>query len=514
MPKKQDLLQTTIILSAVSVLSKLLGFVREQVIAWRFGAGAAVDSYVAALLVPQLLAGIVGGALSTAFLPVYSEDKSAEGGRRLAVTTSFVNALLGIAGSVIAYALAPAIVRLLVGNFPPEQQVLTTELLRIMSFGTLLINISFFLTILFNSHGGFLLPALNPVIQNIVIVVGLIALGAHGVLGLAWATMLGMAIPLLLLVCWALYKNYPLIGRPNLLDPKFKRVIYLSLPIFVAGIFGQLYMVVDRRLASGLDAGSIASLSFANRLVQLPAGIFVMALATALYPTLANLAALGDKKGFAKVTISSLRSLVVLLVPATVGLWVLRYPIVRLAFERGSFDATDTTKTAFALGFYALGLLGLSAGQVLSRAFFSLHDTITPVKIGIFTALLNIILALVLVYPLAHGGLALANSISVSLSAVLNFMVLRKKLGPVPMGMLPLIIKVGIVSLGMGAVSSLVYPLALSFGEIIALGMAVGAGLAAYSLGLLVLGVEEMRWALHKLAALTPKAKGRPPRQT
>ncbi|MBS3938725.1 MAG: murein biosynthesis integral membrane protein MurJ [Peptococcaceae bacterium] len=499
MAKKQDLLQTTILLSAVSVLSKLLGFVREQVIAWRFGAGAAVDSYVAALLVPQLLAGIVGGALSTAFLPVYSEDKSAEGGRRLAVTTSFVNALLGIAGSLAAYAFAPLIVRVLVGNFPPEQQLITAELLRIMSFGTLLINISFFLTILFNSHGGFLLPALNPIIQNIAIVAGLIVLGAQGIAGLAWSTMLGMAIPLLLLVFWALYKNYPLIGRPNLLDPKFKRVIYLSLPIFVAGIFGQLYMVVDRRLASGLDAGSIASLSFANRLVQLPAGIFVMALATALYPTLANLAALGDKKGFAKVTIASLRSLVVLLVPATVGLWVLRYPIVRLAFERGSFDATDTNKTAFALGFYALGLLGLSAGQVLSRAFFSLHDTITPVKIGIVTALLNILLALILVYPLAHGGLALANSISVSLSAVFNFMVLRRKLGPVPMGMLPLLVKVGIVSLGMGAVSSVVYGATIMLGEVMALGLAVVMGLLAYGGGLLAMRVEEAIWGLARL---------------
>jgi len=128
-------------------------------------------------------------------------------------------------------------------------------------------------------------------------------------------------------------------------------------------------MVVDRRLASGLDAGSIASLNFANRLVQLHFGILVTALSTVVFPALADLAAQGNKKGFGEALSAGLRAMVILLVPATVGLIVLRHPIVRLAFERGSFDATDTAKTAFALGFYALGLLGLSTGTVLTRAF-------------------------------------------------------------------------------------------------------------------------------------------------
>jgi len=190
---------------------------------------------------------------------------------------------------------------------------------------------------------------------------------------------------------------------------------------------------------------------------------------------------------------------VVLLVPATIGLWVLRYPIVRLAFERGSFDADATAKTAYALGFYALGLLGLATAQVLSRAFFSLQDTFTPVKIGIATSLLNTALALVLVGPLAHGGLALANSLGASVSALWLFYALRKKLGPVPMGMVSLLLKVGLSSLVMGLTSIAVMTLAAELGQIIALGAAVGMGLLAYGICLLLAGVDEVTLILKRI---------------
>ena len=496
---KKTVFKAALGLSFVSILSKLLGFAREQAIAWRFGAGAAVDAYVAALAIPTLISGVVGGALSTAFLPVYSEARNTDEGKQLAGIVSGVNALLGALGSLAALYFAPALVQLLVGNFPAEQQAQTVLLLRILSFGTLLMSVSFFLTMLFNSHRQFILPALNPVVQNLMIVAGVLLFAAGGIVYVAWATIAAMAVPVLLLVAWALYKNYPLLARPRRSDPRFAKVLKLALPIFVAGLFGQLYMVVDRRLASGLDAGSIASLNFANRLVQLPFGIFVMALSTVVFPALADLAAQGNKKGFGEALSAGLRAMVILLVPATVGLIVLRHPIVRLAFERGSFDATDTAKTAFALGFYALGLLGLSTGTVLTRAFYSLHDTLTPVKIGILTALLQALLAILLVSPLAHGGLALANSIGVSLGAIAMFYLLRKSLGRLSMGILALLGKVALCSLGMGLVSHLTYAWLSPLGALIALAGAVSGGVAVYGAGLLALRVDEATWVLTKL---------------
>lgn len=457
MSKKHAMFGAALGLSALSLLSKLLGFVREQAIAWRFGASAAVDTYVAALVVPQLLAGIIGGAIATSFLPVYSTERESGRGRNVAATSFLATIILSALGSVIAIIFAAPIVRGLVGNFSLEQQALTVSLLRIMAFGTLLMSVSFFLTILFNGHRSFVLPALNPVVQNVVIVVGLLALGSLGISGLAWSTLVGMAIPVVALLAVALYKGLPITGFSRFNDPAFIRVLQLSAPIFISSLIGQLYMVVDRRLASGLDAGSLASLNFANKLVQLPVGIFVTALATVVYPTLAEFAAKGDKKGFAEATLTSLRGLVLLLLPASVGLYVLRYPIVRLAFERGSFDEVATTRTAFAVGYYAIGLLGVSVAQVLARAFYSLQDTITPVKVGIITAFVNIGLALALVQPLGHGGLALANSLGLTFNAVMLLYLLAQKLKSGTFNLVaPLLGKSALAALLMGVASSLV----------------------------------------------------------
>ncbi len=498
MTSKHAIFRAAFWLSALSVLSKLLGFAREQAIAWRFGIGPEVDAYVAAMSIPQILAGIIGGLLATTFLPIYSEERARGRGATLSGTTFAASALLSTLASLAALIFAPVLVRLLVGNFPPAQQVLTVALLRVLAFGTLLMSLSQFLTILFNGHQSFLWPGLNPVIQNIIIVAGLLAVASAGILPLAWYTMVGMAVPVLLLMALAVYYRYPLLTRPNFFDPAFAKVLILAAPILLSAVFGQAYIIVDRRLASGLDAGSIAALSFANRLVQLPLGIFVTALATAVYPALTEYAAKGDKISFGKATSASLRGLFLLMLPATVGLIVLRYPVVRLAFERGVFDADATTKTAFAMGFYAVGLLGLSVGQVLIRAFYALQDTVTPVKVGIATTLVSIALAVTLVGPFAHGGLALATSLGALFSAGLSLYLLSQKLGPGQLRLGALLPKVALASALMGVAADLSWRFLAPAGDIIALGGAVGAGLVVYGLGLALLKVEEVDQAKQK----------------
>ena len=496
MTNKHAIFRAAFWLSVLSVLSKLLGFVREQVIAWRFGIGAEVDAYVAAMVIPQILAGSMLGLLATSFLPVYSEERSKGRGATLSGTTFAAIALLSFLASLAAIVFAPQLVELLVGNFAPAQQALTASLLRIMAFGTMLMSLLQFLTILCNGHQSFLLPGLSPVVQNAIIVVGLLAFASIGIVNLAWYTMLGMAIPVLLLIGLALYKRYPLLTRPDFFDPAFIQVLALSAPMLLGALFGQVYIIVDRRLASGLDAGSIAALSFANRLVQLPLGIFVTALTTAVYPALTEFAAKGDKTNFGKTTSASLRGLLLLMLPATVGLIVLRYPVVRLAFERGQFDADATTKTAFAMAYYAVGLLGLSIAPVLVRAFWALQDTITPVKVGIATTLVNIALAVVLVRPLAHGGLALTTSLGALFSTSMSLYLLSKKLGRGKLRLGPLVPKVVLASAVMGVATDLALRVLTPLGDILALGGSVGVGLAVYGLLLLVLKVEEVDQAI------------------
>jgi len=496
MTDKHAIFRAAFWLSMLSVLSKLLGFVREQAIAWRFGIGAEVDSYVAAMVIPQILAGIIGGLLATTFLPVYSEERTRGRGPTLAGTTFAASAIVGLIGSLLTIAFAPEIVRVVVGNFGAEQQQLTASLLRVLSFGTLLMSLAGFLTILFNGHQSFLLPGVSPILQNIIIVAGLLALATPAILPLAWYTMASLAVPVLLLISAGVYKRYPLFARANFFDPAFTKVLILAAPILLSAVFGQAHTIVDRRLASGLDAGSLAALSFANRLVQLPLGIFVTALATAVYPALTDFAAKGDKSSFGKATSASLRGLLLLMLPATVGLIVLRYPVVRLAFERGYFDADATTKTAFAMAFYAVGLLGLSVGQVLVRAFYALQDTVTPVKVGLATTIVSITLAVTLVEPLAHGGLALATSLGALFSSGLSLYLLGKKLGRGKLRLGPLVPKVVLASAVMGVASDLALRVLTPLGDILALGGAVGVGLAVYGLLLLVLKVEEVDQAI------------------
>jgi putative peptidoglycan lipid II flippase len=496
MTNKHAIFRAAFWLSVLSVLSKLLGFVREQAIAWRFGIGAEVDAYVAAMAIPQILAGIIGGLLATTFLPVYSEERAKGRGATLSGTTFAASALLSFIASLATIAFAPQLVQLIVGNFPLAQQALTASLLRVLAFGAMLMSLSQFLTILFNGHQSFLLPGLNPVVQNIIIVAGLLAFVSSGIMPLAWYTMVGMIVPVLLLVGIAIYNRYPLLTRPNFFDPAFSKVLVLAAPMLLSALFGQAYLIVDRRLASGLDAGSLAALSFANRLVQLPLGIFVTALATAVYPALTDFAAKGDKINFGKATSASLRGLLLLMLPATIGLIVLRYPVVRLAFERGYFDADATTKTAFAMAYYAVGLLGLSISQVLVRAFYALQDTITPVKVGIASTIVGITLAVTLVQPLAHGGLALATSLGALFSAGLSLFLLSRKLGRGKLRLGPLVPKVVLASAVMGVATDHALRVLTPLGDILALGGSVGVGLAVYGLLLLVLKVEEVDQAI------------------
>ena len=487
---KNTVFKAALILSLFSGLSKILGFAREQVIAWRFGASALVDSYVAALVIPTVLSGILGGAIAVAFLPVFSEERAKGSGRRLAGTVFAVTISISLITTIIVLAFAPQIVSVLVRDFSVELQALTVSLLRIMAVLTFVMSMIQLLTILFQAHKQFFWPALTPIIMNAIIAVGLIMGGS--VKWLAWLTVLGMLIPVILMAYMGWRRGLPMITKLKMGDPAFQKVMRLSGPIFFSSLFGQLYLLVDRRLASGLDTGSLAALNFGNKLVQLPLGIFVMALTAAVYPTLAEHVAKGDKASFAEALSSSLRGVVLLLVPAAVGMFVLRYPIVRLAFERGSFDAVATTRTAQALGYYSIGLIGAALAQVLGRAFYSMQDTMTPVKIGIATAFVNVAFALILVRPLAHGGLALANSLGFLFNAIMMFWLLSRKLAKGAIRLLPLLVKTGGAAVVMAIATSVMLRVTINLGQIISLGLAIGVGIGVYGVLLMVMRVEEV----------------------
>lgn len=492
---RRQVAKVATVIMIISVLGKLIGFFREQVIASQFGATGLTDAYVAAYTVPQMLSGLIGGTIGTAFLPAFmslmaGEDRR-EGWGLLTVTFRLTLVLL-VAVSLLAFVAAPPVVSLLVPNFGAEQKALTVQMLRIMLPGVAFMGLSSLLVSMLNSFKQFAGPALGPLVMNVGIIGLAITLADRwGVVGLAWATLGGSALQFVFLGWQVKRRRVSFSIKARRGHPGLRQVLFLAGPMVVGALFGQLYLFVDKGFASGLEAGSIAALNYALKLTQLPVGIFVMALATAIYPTLAEYAGQNDRAGVAKAVGSGVRLLSLVMVPAAVGLIVLRVPIVRLAFERGSFDGQATLQTATALAHYAIGLLGVSNLPVLARAFYSLQDSVTPVKVGIATALCNILLDVLLVKPLGHGGLALANSLAQLGSMCLLIWLLRQKTRH-SLGCAGALGKILAASGVMGLAVYFAHPVLSRFGQIVALGGAVALGLVVYLAVISLLGVEEL----------------------
>lgn len=422
------------------IVSRLLGLVREAVIAYQFGTSAEMDAYLAAFRVPDFLFYVVsGGALGSAFIPVFTGYLSRQelpAAWRLA--SSVINSVLLVLGVLcIGVAMmAPVLVRTLYPDFSPAQQTLTTELMRWMLLATVIFGVSGVAMGILNAHQHFLLPALAPVMYNLGIIAGAGLLGSTwGVRGLTVGVVIG-AVAHLVVQLPGLVRHqlryYPIFGWH---DEGLREVLRLMAPRMVGIAAVQINFVVTTILASGLASGSLTALNYGWIIMLLPQGVIAQSVATALFPTLAALAAQDEAAEMRRVFGTTLRSLLFLTLPATAGLIVWGKPVIRLLFERGEFDTVSTEATAWALSFFALGLVGHAVVEIATRAFYALKNTQTPVMIAVAAMVINVILSVALMWLFArwhyppHGGLALANSIAVTLEMIVLLFMLRPAMG-------------------------------------------------------------------------------------
>jgi putative peptidoglycan lipid II flippase len=418
------------------VLSRLAGLAREVIIGARFGTSAELDAYLAAFRVPDLLFQLVaGGALGSAFIPVFTgcvARRDLTGAWRLfsAVTNLALLLLTVLAG--LAAVIAPWLVTaVLAPGFSPAQQALTASLMRWMLVSTVLFGISGIMMAALNSFQHFLLPALAPVLYNLSIVAGAWFLAPHfGVYGLAAGVVAGAGLHLdaQLIGLWWHAGRYTL--TLGLRDPNVREVGRLMAPRILGLAAVQINFWITTLLASTLPAGSISALNYAFMLMLLPQGIVAQAVATAAFPTLAALEAQGHYDELRRIISGALRGVLFLTLPAVAGMLVWRVPLVRMALERGEFTARSTDLTATALAFYACGLIGHAAVEIVARAFYALHDTRTPVGISVAGMALNVLLSLLLRGPLGHAGLALANTLAtLAQTAALTWLLGRRLAG-------------------------------------------------------------------------------------
>lgn len=503
--QRRHLAWNTMLVGGSFAAAAAMGLLRNMIIARRFGIGVDLDAYYAAFKLPDLLFTVVaGGALATAFIPVLADflnEGDTEGAWRL--VSSIMNLVLVIVAglAVIAGVLAPWLVRTLIApGFDPAAQAETARLMRLVLASTLVFGISAVQTSTLHAHKHFLLPALAPILYPVGIIAGALWLAPMwGVRGLAVGAILGALLHLGVQVPGLL--RYGFRWRPvlGLRSRAVRRVGVLMGPRVLDLAVFHLMLLVTTNLASRLEAGSVSALEWGWGFMQLPETVIGTAFGLVALPTLSDLAHRGDVAGLRGTLSESLRAVIVLTVPATVGLVLLGRPVVALLYERGAFDAAATDAVFVAVRFYALGLVGHASLELAARAFFAQQDTITPLLIAAGAAALNVVLALALMGPLGHGGLALANSLSISVEVLALLYVLRRRwqgVGGRAMGS-TLVRVLGMAAVMAGAVLAVV-----AVGERAGLGplltLAVGgtAGVAAYVAAGLALRLQEMRWPL------------------
>ncbi len=423
------------------VLSNLIGLVRQILISHAFGTGDAYDAFVAASRFPDLIFNLIaGGALASAFIPTFTgslarDDRRSAWNLASAMITLILIVLTAI--SIFSAIFSMQVVQwVLAPDFSLEKQQLTASLLRVLLVAPTIFGVSGLLMGILNSHQQFLLPALAPSMYWLGMIFGLLFLvPSVGIFGLAWGAVLGavlhFAIQVPALVRLPDWRFNLTLGGEN---PAVREVLVLMGPRLLGVAVVQINFVVNTIIASGQPVGSVSSLTYAFQIMTMPEVAIAQAIAIAALPTFSAQVARAELGEMRHSLASTIRGVVLLSLPASAGLILLRYPIISLLFQRGQFDAHSTDMVAWALLWYTAGLVGHSVVEILSRAFYALHDTRTPVAVGTAAMSLNIILSFAFsalftrIGWMPHGGLALANSLATSLEMSALFILMRRKL--------------------------------------------------------------------------------------
>lgn len=424
------------------VISNLVGLGRQILAANAFGTTPEMDAFNAANRVAETLFNLVaGGALASAFVPTFT-GLLAQGQRERAwkLASAIVNLIFLIASAAAlgaAVFAAPLVRSVLAPGFAerPDLADLTVRLMRLMLPSAVIFALSGLVMGILNSHQIFLVPALTPAMYQVGLIFGLLVLAPRmGIFGLAWGAVIGSALHLALQLPALLRlggRYWPALGLGM---PEVREVARLMGPRLLGVAVVQLNFWVNTRLASRMPEGSVTGVTLAFALMLMPQAALAQSIAIAAMPTFSAQVALGQLDEMRRALAASLRGAILLALPAAVGLILLRRPIVALLYQRGAFDARSTELVAWALLWYAAGLVGHALVEILSRAFYAQHDTATPVMVGIGAMSLNVVFSLLFsqlfarVGWMAHGGLALANSTATALEAAVLVYLMRRRL--------------------------------------------------------------------------------------
>jgi putative peptidoglycan lipid II flippase len=425
------------VMSVATFISRILGFVKDMILAQFFGATGSADTFFVAFRIPNLLRELFAeGSMSSALIPVLTEYQTKHGkeeARRLVrITFTFILIVVGcvcLAGIVFS----PAIVSAIAPGFlkSPEKFSLAVLLTRVMFPFLLFISLASLVMGALNIRRIFFIPALAPAMLNIIIILIVLAFSSgieQPIITVAVAVAVGGFFQFAFQLPSFIRNGYSLKPQYGFSHPGLKKMSLLLVPATMGMAVAQINIFVSTILASYLPEGSITYLYYSMRLIQFPVGVFGVAMGMAVLPTLSEHAVKGEYEKLRENFSFALRLLFFITIPAMAGLIAIREPIVNVLFQRGKFDYAATVGTANALLYYSLGIWCVVGSKVMTSTFYSLQDTKTPVKIAVTALFANVLLSVILMNPLKHGGLALANSVASGLNFALMFIFLRKKL--------------------------------------------------------------------------------------
>ncbi|MDR0880533.1 MAG: murein biosynthesis integral membrane protein MurJ [Clostridioides sp.] len=495
--------KATLGLMVVTMLSKCLGFARDMVLGASYGLES--DMYIMAMNIPKVLFALLATAIATTFIPLYYESQR-EGGSEKAIKFSNnilnITLVLGVVISVLAFIFAEPIVKVFALGYKGQKLAETVMFTRIMIFGGLFTGLSNVMTSFLQINGSFKVPGLTGIPFNIIIISSIVlSVKLDNIYILPAGTLLAMASQFLFQLPFAYKKGYRYKAVFDIKDEYIKKMVYLVSPVFIGVAVSQVNTTVDKTLASTLGNGSVAALSYANRLNGFVMGLFIASVAAVIYPMLSKFSLDSNKAKFSESIVKSSNIIVLMVMPLSIGAMFLSTPIVKFLFERGKFDSQATQMTAIALVFYAVGMIGFGLREILTKVFYSLQDTKTPMINGVISMALNVAFNLVLIRYMGHAGLALGTSLSALICIGLLFMSLKKRIGDFGQrDILTVMVKTLVASIIMGVVAYfsngfLSELLGEGFvGSAISLFGAIGIGGLIYLITVYLLKIEELNF--------------------
>lgn len=486
-----------LLIMIITIFSKVLGFGREVALSYFYGASSVSDAYLIALTIPSAIFSLIGTGISTGYIPMYSKIENNYGieiGNKY--TNNLINILLIFCTVIIILGLifTEQIVKVFAVGFTNETLLLTVKFTRLSLLGIYFTGLIGIFSGFLQLKRNYVIPALIGFPLNLCIILSIFISYRTNNIVLVIGSVIATASQLVLLLPYTFKNGYRYKFILNFKDEHLRKMVYIALPLIIGVSVNQINVLIDRTLASTIAVGGISALNYANKLNGFVQGIFVLSISTVMYPLISKMAAKNDIKGLKRTVSEAISGINLLVIPATVGAMIFAEPIVILLFGRGKFDETAVAMTSYALFFYSIGMVGYGLREVLSRAFYSLQDTKTPMINAAIAMGMNIVLNIILSKFLGIGGLALATSISGIFCTFLLFISLRKKIGPFGIKKITIsFIKILGTSLIMGLVAKFSFSYLLTLvSQNLSVIISIGVGAAIYFVIIYFMKIDEV----------------------